>query len=71
MFTPFGHWLFTPSRRMLLTNGGVRRRITIGESDEFGFNATKDRCFQPSGTGVPPVRIVLPTHGRDARATTV
>src|SRR5207249_9694120 len=27
-------------------------------------------CFQPSGTGVPPVRIVQPTHGRDARATT-
>jgi len=24
-----------------------------------------------SGTGVPPVRIVQPTHGRDARATTV
>src|SRR6185503_9569226 len=23
-----------------------------------------------SGTGVPPVRIVQPTHGRDARATT-
>ena len=28
-------------------------------------------CFQGSGTGVPPVRIVQPTHGRDARATTV
>ena len=27
--------------------------------------------FQGSGTGVPPVRIVQPTHGRDARATTV
>src|SRR5437667_9068104 len=26
--------------------------------------------FQGSGTGVPPVRIVQPTHGRDARATT-
>src|SRR5690242_17691505 len=25
---------------------------------------------QRSGTGVPPVRIVQPTHGRDARATT-
>src|SRR5213083_2883509 len=25
---------------------------------------------QTSGTGVPPVRIVQPTHGRDARATT-
>jgi len=24
-----------------------------------------------SGTGVPPVRIAQPTHGRDARATTV
>src|SRR6185503_6624697 len=28
------------------------------------------RRFQHSGTGVPPVRIVSPTHGRDARATT-
>ena len=27
--------------------------------------------FQGSGTGVPPVRIVQPTHGRDARATTL
>src|SRR5213080_3380252 len=25
--------------------------------------------FQGSGTGVPPVRIVQPTHGRDAGAT--
>src|SRR2546427_9976859 len=25
---------------------------------------------RPRGTGVPPVRIVQPTHGRDARATT-
>ncbi len=27
------------------------------------------RPFQGSGAGVPPVRIVQPTHGRDARAT--
>src|SRR6266540_2668053 len=26
--------------------------------------------FHGSGTGAPPVRIVQPTHGRDARATT-
>ena len=25
-------------------------------------------CSPSSGTGVPPVRIVQPTHGRDARA---
>src|SRR2546425_4701133 len=31
----------------------------------------RPRRFQGSGTGVPPVRIVQPTHGRDARATTV
>ena|SRR5438552_18863093 len=31
----------------------------------------RPRRFQRSGTGVSPVRIVQPTHGRDARATTV
>ena len=31
----------------------------------------RSQRFQGGGTGVPPVRIVQPTHGRDARATTV
>jgi len=28
---------------MWLAGGGVKPGITIGESDEFGFNATRDR----------------------------
>jgi len=31
----------------------------------------RPRRFRDSGTGVPPVRIVQPTYGRDVRATTV
>src|SRR5437762_1077657 len=32
-----------------------------------GLRSASEGC---SGTGVPPVRIVQPTHARDARATT-
>jgi hypothetical protein len=28
---------------MWLAGGGVKRGVTIGESDEFGFNATADK----------------------------
>ena len=63
---------------MLLTNGGVRRRITIGESDEFGFNATKDKVHVHDQhatilhlLGFDHTKPTYPFEGRDFRLTDV
>src|SRR6266571_7792912 len=45
----------------------LRTKVCRGFSDRSNMKCDPES----SGTGVPPVRIVQPTHGRDARATTV
>src|SRR5947208_469958 len=50
----------TPAPKIFTNTSPKDRRDTL----------RKPWRFQRSGTVVPPVRIVQPTHGRDARATT-
>jgi Protein of unknown function (DUF1501) len=63
---------------MWLAGGGVKRGVTIGESDEFGFNATTDRVHvhDLNATilhllGFDHKRLTFRSQGRDFRLTDV
>ncbi len=63
---------------MWLAGGGVRRGLTLGESDEFGFNATADRVHvhDLNATilrllGFDHTRLTYRFQGRDFRLTDV
>jgi hypothetical protein len=63
---------------MWLAGGGVKRGVTIGESDEFGFNATRDRVHvhDLNATilhllGLEHTRLTYRFQGRDFRLTDV
>ena len=63
---------------MWLTGGGVKRGYTLGESDEFGFNGTKDRVHvhDLNATilhllGLDHTRLTYRFQGRDFRLTDV
>ncbi len=63
---------------MWLAGGGVKRGITIGESDEFGFNATKDKVHVHDLhatilhlLGFDHTKLTYRFQGRDFRLTDV
>lgn len=63
---------------MWLAGGGVKRGLTLGESDEFGFNATKDRIHVHDLhatilhlLGLEHTRLTYRFQGRDFRLTDV
>src|SRR5262245_18540283 len=63
---------------MWLAGGGVKRGVTIGESDEFGFNATVDRVHVHDLhatilhlLGFEHTRLTYRFQGRDFRLTDV
>jgi hypothetical protein len=63
---------------MWLAGGGVRRGVTLGESDEFGFNATADKVHvhDLNATilhllGFDHTRLTYRFQGRDFRLTDV
>jgi hypothetical protein len=63
---------------MWLAGGGVKRGVTLGASDEFGFNATADRVHvhDLNATilhllGFDHTRLTYRFQGRDFRLTDV
>ena len=63
---------------MWLAGGGVKRGITIGESDEFGFNATADKVHVHDLhatllhlLGFDHTKLTFRSQGRDFRLTDV
>ena len=63
---------------MWLAGGGIKPGITIGESDEFGFNATTDRVHVHDLhatimqlLGFDHTKLTFRFHGRDFRLTDV
>jgi uncharacterized protein (DUF1501 family) len=63
---------------MWLAGGGVKPGVTIGESDEFGFNATKDKVHVHDLhatilqlLGFDHTRLIYRFQGRDFRLTDV
>jgi hypothetical protein len=63
---------------MWLAGGGVKAGVTIGESDEFGFNATKDRVHVHDLhatllhlMGFDHTKLTFRSQGRDFRLTDV
>ena len=63
---------------MWLAGGGVKRGATIGESDEFGFNATKDKVHVHDLhatilhlLGFDHTKLIYRFQGRDFRLTDV
>jgi uncharacterized protein (DUF1501 family) len=63
---------------MWLTGGGVKRGVTIGESDDFGFNPTKDRVHVHDLhatilhlLGFDHTKLTYRFQGRDFRLTDV
>jgi len=63
---------------MWLAGGGVKRGVTIGESDEFGFNATQDKVHVHDLhatilhlLGFDHTKLTYRFQGRDFRLTDV
>jgi hypothetical protein len=63
---------------MWLAGGGVKPGLTLGESDEFGFNATKDRVHVRDLhatvlhlLGLDHQRLTFKFQGLDAKLTGV
>jgi uncharacterized protein (DUF1501 family) len=63
---------------MWLAGGGVKRGVTVGESDDFGFNATEDRVHVHDLhatilhlLGFEHTRLTYRFQGRDFRLTDV
>jgi len=63
---------------MWLAGGGVKRGVTIGESDEFGFNATTDKVHVHDLhatilhlLGFDHTKLTYRFQGRDFRLTDV
>ncbi len=63
---------------MWLAGGGVKPGITWGESDDFGFNATKDRVHVHDLhatllhlLGIDHLKLTYRFQGRDFRLTDV
>ena len=63
---------------MWLAGGGIKPGITIGESDEFGFNATRDRVHVHDLhatllqlLGFDHTKLTYRFQGRDFRLTDV
>jgi hypothetical protein len=63
---------------MWLAGGGVKRGVTVGESDEFGFNATRDKVHVHDLhatilhlLGFDHTRLTYRFQGRDFRLTDV
>jgi hypothetical protein len=63
---------------MWLAGGGVKPGITLGESDEFGFNATRDRVHVHDLhatilqlLGFDHTKLTYRFQGRDFRLTDV
>ena len=77
MFTPFLDWLFT-AITLNSAGGGAKRGITMGESDEFWFNATKDKLHvhglhatSMHLLGFDHTKLTYRFQGRDFRLTDV
>jgi hypothetical protein len=63
---------------MWLAGGGVKRGVTIGESDDFGFNATQDKVHvhdlhatMMHLLGFDHTKLTYRFQGRDFRLTDV
>ena len=63
---------------MWLAGGGVKRGVTIGESDDFGFNATQDKVHVHDLhatilhlLGFDHTKLTYRFQGRDFRLTDV
>jgi uncharacterized protein (DUF1501 family) len=63
---------------MYLAGGGVKRGVTVGESDEFGFNVTRDKVHVHDLhatilhlLGFDHTRLTYRVQGRDFRLTDV
>jgi hypothetical protein len=63
---------------MWLAGGGLKPGLTLGESDEFGFNATQDRVHVHDLQetilhllGLDHLRLTYKFQGRDFRLTDV
>jgi hypothetical protein len=63
---------------MWLAGGGAARGVTVGESDEFGFNVTKDKVHVHDMNaiilhllGFDHTKLTFRSQGRDFRLTDV